>query len=369
MRASRLLSLLLLLQTRGRMSAQALADELEVSIRTVYRDIESLSAAGVPVYADRGPAGGYQLIGGYRTRLTGLTGDEADALFLAGLPAAAADLGLGAMLASAELKLLAALPPDLRARAARIRERFYVDAPGWFQEVGQTPYLGAVADAVWNQRALRVRYRRAGRAGERSRTLEPLGVVLKAGAWYLMARARSDALEAGGSVSAAPPLANIRTYRISRILDLETLDDHFERPEGFDLAAQWAEWSQAFEARMYSGEATVRLSSRAMELAPYYLDAAVYCALMRTASAPDEEGWVRADVPIESLEHATGLWLRFGAEVEALAPPELRARIVAAVHGMAERYAVAGARTGARSVRARASADTAKSASSGAMAK
>src|SRR5215218_471427 len=234
MRASRLLSILLLLQTRGRMTAQALADELEVSVRTVYRDVDSLSEAGVPIYGDRGPDGGYQLLDGYRTRLTGLTAGEAESLFLAGLPGPAAELGLGTVLAAAQLKLMAALPPELRSRAGRIRERFHLDAPGWFQEAEQPPYLEAVADAVWNQRPLRIRYERWGGVTV-ERTVEPLGVVLKAGSWYLVAAVEGQS----------------RTYRVSRLLDVQPVDGHFERPEEFDLVPYWQSWSEDFLDRLY----------------------------------------------------------------------------------------------------------------------
>src|SRR5689334_14051125 len=174
MRASRLLSTLLLLQTRGRLTAQQIADELEVSVRTVYRDIEALSASGVPVYADRGPTGGYQLVDGYRTTLTGLTTDEAAALFLAGSGATAGHLGLGPTLDAAQLKLLAAMPLEQRTTAVRIQERVHVDAPGWFRDPEAPPHLDTVAGAVWDQRPLRVTYRKWD--GTRvERTIEPFG--------------------------------------------------------------------------------------------------------------------------------------------------------------------------------------------------
>jgi predicted DNA-binding transcriptional regulator YafY len=335
MRASRLLSLLMTLQTRGRMTAQQLATELDISVRTVYRDVEALSLAGVPIYADRGPAGGYQLIGGYRTRLTGLSGDEAQALFLAGMPSAAAALGLGATLASAQLKLLAALPAELRASADRMRDRFFVDAPGWFQDADQAPYLALVAAAIWEQRVIQIRYLRAGRAGERMRTLEPLGVVLKSGAWYLVARAR-DEVPADKAAEAAA--RQIRIYRVARILTLETLDGRFERPADFDLAAHWRAWSEEFEARLVRGYATVRLAPHARELLGYYLGSAVARAAERAASPPDSDGWITTTIPIESLQHATGALLRLGTEAEVLEPPELRARIAETVAALATLY-------------------------------
>ncbi|HZC06326.1 MAG TPA: WYL domain-containing protein [Ktedonobacterales bacterium] len=344
MRASRLLALLLLLQTRGRMTGQELARELEVSVRTVYRDAESLSLAGIPIYADRGPTGGFQLVDGYRTRLTGMSGEEAEALFLAGAPSVAAELGLGATLASAQLKLLAALPSELRASADRIRDRFYLDAPGWFQDADEAPYLAAVAAAVWNQRVLQTRYQRAGRAGERMRTLEPLGLVLKAGAWYLVARARPSTADTRSALVASSPAGGdgdahaIRIYRVSRILALETLEERFGRPGDFDLAAHWRAWSQEFEARIYHGVATVRFSARARELMAFSLGPTVARAAAQSASAPDQDGWTTSVIPIESIQHAVGDLLRLGADAEILEPPELRAWMVEMVSALAARY-------------------------------
>lgn len=329
MRASRLLTILLLLQNRGRATAQELATELEVSVRTVYRDVEALAAAGVPVVAGRGPAGGYHLVDGYRTRLTGLTVDEAETLFLAGAPGPVAELGLGEVLAAAELKLLAALPTELRARAGRLRERFHLDAPGWFRDGERPEHLAAIADAVWNARTLRVRYRRWG--GEVARTLEPLGIVLKGGSWYLVARVSGQA----------------RVYRVSRILELEALGERFERPERFDLAAFWQSYSERFETSVYHGEATVRLSPRALTLLPYFFQPVAARTAKERAGPSGEDGWVRTVIPIESPKHAHHEMLRLGAEVEVLAPEELRRRMAETAEALVGMYGAHGGGGGA----------------------
>ncbi|MEV8019693.1 WYL domain-containing protein [Streptomyces sp. NPDC086554] len=322
MRADRVLALLLLLQNRGRMTAPELADELKVSVRTVYRDVEALAASGVPVYAERGPAGGFRLMDGYRTRLTGLTDDEADSLALAGMPAAAADLGLGAELVTAQLKLGAALPAGLGERSRRIQERFLLDAEGWFRAADPAPLLPVVADAVWRRRVLRAHYRRWG--GEVHRELHPLGLVLKAGNWYLVATADGT----------------VRTYRVSRFLDVAAGDRHepSERPAGFDLAAYWQAASQDLQARVLRGTARVRVSPAGLRLLPALFGAAGARAV-EAAGGPDAEGRRVVDLEVETLPVAVSDLLRLGLEAEVLGPPELRAELARTVTGLAQRYA------------------------------
>ncbi|WP_416981862.1 helix-turn-helix transcriptional regulator [Streptomyces sp. T028] len=323
MRASRLLSVLLLLQTRGRMTARQLADELEVSVRTVYRDVESLAAAGVPVYGDPGHDGGYRLVDGFRTRLTGLTRDEAEALFLSGLPGPAADLGLGTVLATAQLKLRAALPDELRDRSGEIRQRFHLDTAGWYAEADATPQLAAVTDAVWRQRRVRVRYRRWKAPQEVTRTLEPYGLVLKSGRWYLVA-GRPDA---------------VRTYRVSHILRARVLEeDRFDRPDGFDLAAHWRSYLREFDARRHQGQAVVRLSPRLLERLPDLVEPAVARAARDSAGPPGPDGRVRVVVPVETAGHAVGMLLRLGAGAEVVAPDELRELMARTVAALADTY-------------------------------
>lgn len=315
--------MLLLLQARGRMSAQQLADELEVSVRTVYRDIESLSAAGVPVYADRGPTGGYQLIEGYRTKLTGLNAGEAESLVFAGMPDAAAELGLGEVLAAAQLKLAVALPPELRARAESVRERFLLDAPGWFRETEQTPYLGEIAAAVWEQARISVRYRRWGQTIV-DRRLEPLGLVLKAGVWYLVASVN------GGAA---------RSFRVSRVLECSLLDERFDRPGSFELGKFWTARQDELRAAMWSEQAVVRLSPEGRQKL-FLLGSQVLRAAEESMGEPDADGWVRAVLPIESVQHGVAALFQLGAGVEVLEPAELRARMSSAVAELAGIYAV-----------------------------
>ena len=214
MRASRLVNLLLLLQARGGLTAAELASELEVSVRTIHRDVEELSAAGVPIFAERGPHGGIRLVDGYRTRLTGMTADEAEALFLAGLPGPAAQLGLGTVVAAAQLKVMAALPPELRSRATRIVERFHLDVAGWFQADEPVPHLATLSSAVWDGRIVAITYERG--PGGVERRIGPLGLVLKGGVWYVV-----------GAID-----GQIRTYRGSRILSATVLDERVDATAG-----------------------------------------------------------------------------------------------------------------------------------------
>ncbi|MGC5308476.1 helix-turn-helix transcriptional regulator [Micromonospora zamorensis] len=307
MRASRLISLLLLLQARGSMTAGELARELEVSERTVYRDVLALSAAGVPVYADRGRAGGYRLLGGYRTRLTGLTRDEAEALFLSGLPGPAGDMGLADAVAAAELKVLAALPPALRDAPARAGQRFHLDVPGWFRETAPPPWLTELARAVWRDRVVELRYRRGDR--EVTRRVQPYGLVLKSGVWYLVGRVDDDT----------------RTYRVDRVTGVEVGEESFERDEGFDLAGHWREQAGSFLRTVLRAEVTVRLSPAGLRRLRHLVDAPfVYDELVAAAGAPDGQGWVVGQLPVESVEVAYHQLLGLGPEVEVLGPPELR---------------------------------------------
>lgn len=313
MRASRLISLLLLLQSRETMTAAELARELEVSERTVYRDVLALSAAGIPVYADRGRAGGYRLLGGYRTRLTGLTRPEAEALFLAGLRGPAGDMGLADAVAAAELKVLAALPPPLRDASARTGQRFHLDVPGWFRTADPPPRLAELAGAVWRDRVVDLRYRRG--EGEVTRTVQPYGLVLANGIWYLVGRVDGTH----------------RTYRVDRVVDVTVRADTFDRDEGFDLGGHWREQTEGFLRHLLAERITVRLTPAGLRaLRRLAHNPVAYAEAVDGAGESDGQGRVVTRLPVESVEVAYELLLTLGPEVEVLEPPELRARLAAA---------------------------------------
>ncbi len=319
MRASRLVSMLLLVQNRGQLTAAAIARELEVSERTVYRDVEALSAAGIPIYAERGPHGGVRLVEGYRTRLTGMTEDEARALFLSGLPGPAAELGLGTVMTAARLKVLAALPTELRARATRLVERFYLDAAAWFAPDDDVPHLPVLAEAVWESRLVGVTYDRGDELS--ARTLEPLGLVLKAGTWYVVARREGE----------------VRTYRVSRVRAVELLDDRFERPAGFDLAAYWLEASAAWERDVPRLAVDVRLDPEFIDALIDQIGTEAYGASDRL-EAEDPEGWLHLRLRLTYPHDAPGRLLGLGAHLEVLGPAEVRQRVVALARGVLARH-------------------------------
>jgi len=321
MRASRLLSILMLLQTRGRMTAEALAAEFEVSVRTIYRDIDQLSAADVPVYADRGPSGGFELLDGYRTKLTGLSPAEAETLFLAGLPGPAAELGLADVLSTAQLKLTAALPEGARATANRVSARFHLDPVGWFRSADDARLLPLIAKAVWSATALTIRYQRP--SGTVSRTVQPLGLVLKGGVWYLVAQVGEQ----------------MRTYRAANIVELFETDEPFQRPKDFNLVRFWTTNSRAFEVGLYRSKATLRLSPRGMTMLDS-LGSTVVQAAAETARAPDAEGWVEVVIPIESIDQAAAGMFRLGTDAEILEPAALRQKIAEKARALSRLYDV-----------------------------
>ncbi|MFN0184346.1 MAG: helix-turn-helix transcriptional regulator [Aquabacterium sp.] len=304
MRASRLLSILILLQLRSRITADALAREFEVSVRTIHRDIDELSAAGVPVIGDRGPGGGFSLREGFRTRLTGLLPDEAQALPLLGLPGAASELGLGNAPTRAGRKLLAALPGDDAGLAGRLQACFHIDPLDWYHESEPVAHLPALARALLDGQRIDLSY--DSWKGPRRWQAEPLGLVLKAGAWYAVVRAG----------------ARTMTLKVAAIRTLQATGQAFERPPDFDLPAWWQASLRRFEQGLRPMQAELRASAegrrRLAEQGSYAARA------VAAAQAEGPPGWARLTLPIESLAQAASLVLSLAPEAEALTPPALR---------------------------------------------
>jgi predicted DNA-binding transcriptional regulator YafY len=307
MRADRLLSALLLLQARGRLTGRDLARRLEVSVRTVHRDMEALSAAGVPVYALRGARGGWQLDEDWRTRVPGLDEAELRALLMA-QPRMIGDARLARAAERALEKLMAALPVSLREQATSIRQRLYVDPTGWRGASESLAMLPVVQDAVARDRKIAMRYWRADR--ERvERTVDPLGLVAKGNAWYLVARSGD----------------RVRTYRVSRIEEVTVLDRPAERPGDFDLVAYWKSSTEEYEDSWPRLEAVLRLEPRT-------------AAWMRTwrptfpvagSEGADPDHWITLRVPFDHPGEACFFVLGLGPRVDVIEPASLRERVAA----------------------------------------
>ncbi len=319
MRADRLINILTTLQARGHATATALAEENCVSLRTIYRDIDALAMAGIPVYAERGSQGGYRLLNGYKVQLNGMSAVEASALFLSGLGNTATGLGLDAAILSAEKKFAAALPETMRNDIGQLRKRFHLDAPGWFNDAEQPVFLQAVFDAVWHKRWLRICYRSWHR--EKSIDLAPLGIVLKGGSWYLVGQ--SDNIP--------------RTYKIMRILSLEVIDGSFAALADFNLASYWEANTERLDEEMHAVIAHVRVSPLGLQILPELCSSYARRKLILTGEA-DVNGWQELALPVGQTHQAVSEFLRLGNELEVLSPASLREAMRATVHALATRY-------------------------------
>ncbi|CAL9444647.1 hypothetical protein SUDANB105_02305 [Streptomyces sp. enrichment culture] len=319
MKSDRLLSILLLLQTRGRVPAHELAERLEVSVRTIYRDVEALSAAGVPVYAERGRHGGIELLAGFRTDVTGLTADESRALFVLAAQGAHAALGLDTALGSALRKVMAALPAPHRPAADAVSRRVLVDATRWKGGPQPAADLETLQAAVFADRRLRLRYRHGGADTPRTYTVDPYGLVAKAGVWYLVADRR----------------ATPRLFRADRVRSARVLEEPVRRRPGVELADVWEALRRGVEERPGGLDVTARVRRDRLDL---------FLRINRpwlAADPDDADGdgeWVTVRLSYGVLGEARGL-LQFAGHVEVVSPPEVRAELARAAAAVTELYA------------------------------
>ncbi len=316
MRADRLLSILLLLQVGRRMTARELAERLEVSERTILRDMEALCAAGVPVTADRGTGGGWSLLQDYRTDLTGLSAEEAQTLFVARSSRLLADLGLGRAADAAFIKLTASLPAAARRNIEDTRKRLHIDGAGWFQSEEAFPYLATVQEAVWQERKIRMVYLKAD-GTPLDRIVDPLGLVAKGNIWYFVGATDGE----------------LRSYRISRIQEASVMDAPCVLPEDFDLAEFWERSVADLRASVPRYAATVRVQSGLLRKMRHDR----YVRITRE-EPPAADGWTVLDVLCEGEDEAYDYVMRHGPQIEILDPLPLREKVKETVRIIASRY-------------------------------
>ncbi|MEW5872335.1 MAG: YafY family protein [Chloroflexota bacterium] len=309
MRADRLLALLMLLQTRGRLTARQLAAELEVSERTIYRDVVALNTAGIPVYSEGGPGGGIALVESYQTDLTGLSPEEAQSLSMLNIPEPLVRLGVGQELKAALLKLSAAVPPSMREKQVQAQQRIHLDAAWWFQPEEPTPHLQTIQQAAWQDRLLQITYR--GDFDVLSElVVAPYGLVAKASIWYLV-------YAHGGQT---------RARRVSRIVEAAMLPESFLRPADFDLAAFWQRWCTDFENERPRYEVRALVAPSLAERLPRLLQGGLP-GVPNTPPAMGREGWQAMRLTFENFETARARMLSFGGAIEVLEPLALRMSI------------------------------------------
>ncbi len=305
MRADRLLSLMLLLSRRGRMTATELAAEVECSVRTVLRDIDALSTAGVPVYAERGRRGGFALLEGFSTDLTGLTHPEATALFVAGSRATSASLGMAPALASAMRKLTAAMPPAQRRTAERATQRVLVQPEGWLADPEPAGTLPVIQEAVFTDRRLKIRYAVRDEPAQ-WRTIDPVGLVHAAGRWYLLATHRGAD----------------RTYRVSRVTRAVILEQAAHRRPDIDLQQAWQQRRAAFRATQPGFTVRVRVRARVR-------GRLVSAALALIDEAADSGGWLLLNLTFADQHHAAAVIWSLAPDAEVVEPATLREQLIA----------------------------------------
>ncbi|MNO55993.1 HTH domain protein [compost metagenome] len=316
MRADRLLSILLLLQNNQKMSSRQLADKLEVSDRTIFRDMEALCAAGIPIYAERGAQGGWVLEESYRTNLTGMNEEEISSLFIANYSTLLGDLGIQKYFNSAYEKLLASSPSAIRKNAEITRQRIHIDGVGWHKSGESFPWLPIVQESVWSGQSLEIVYKKDDAAV--SRIVHPLGLVAKRNVWYMVAE--SEGIP--------------RTYRISRLIEARLLNDSFERPEEFDLASYWEQSTLQFKSQLPKYPAVVRIHESRLSR----IKQERYVKALQISPEPDEAGYIKADLEFQTLESACEIILSCSRDVEVLEPLELRERVIAEAASICSLY-------------------------------
>lgn len=316
MRADRLLSIMLMLQNGGKKSTRYLAEQLEVSERTIIRDMESLSSAGIPVYAERGSLGGWVLEESYRTNLTGMTHDELISLLVTSHSPLIGDLGIRKHFDAAYQKLLASSPRSIRQDAEMIREKIHIDGAGWHSYRESHPYLTVLQEALWLDRITRIQYMKGEERVERM--IHPLGLVAKRSTWYVVAESQGE----------------LRTYRVSRIVDAVITEEAFERPADFNLADYWEESLTRFMQNLPQYPAQVRMSLNLTER----LKRERYVKILRCDMDNQQSGWIAADLEFNTLESASAILLSCGAEIEVIAPQELREHVSTAAKAITRLY-------------------------------